>query len=189
MYSFGTSGNPAPQPPTPATPAVGPQPDLMSMLMPILAKMFMQQPQGGGGAAPFDFASMFSALRHDPQGDANTGYTPGTKNAFNPFDNGFFKQSAASLTPEQLAASQGSTAMNQFKWPELFHGSMPSDQTNAEAAKGASKTVPNVFFPQGAMMPPTGGRQKPLKNKSRVAPPSLETDKKLYAPGGWQMFS
>ena len=78
-------------------------------------------------------AMTIAALRNDPVGDRNKAYMPGavagtSEATTNPFTNGFFRSSAAGLTPEQLARSQGGNAINQWADPVQFPGQEPTPQ-------------------------------------------------------------
>lgn len=89
----------APQTTAPTDPTAG--------LLALLAKALAPQPQQ-------DLSGLLAQLRNDPQGDANKGYIPGVSNASSPFSNGFFNDSAASMSPEGRMATQGRSAMNQW---------------------------------------------------------------------------
>lgn len=114
-FSFGASASPTQAPAGPVPPAGGNN-DFLAALM----KMLQQQPQQQ--QAPVDFASLFSSVRNDPQGDANRAYVPGaTSGAGSPFTNGFFNNSAADLSPEARAATQGRSASTQ--WAQMGQNS------------------------------------------------------------------
>lgn len=100
MFGFGASETPAPGSAASASP--------WGMLGGLLA---------APAAPPFDFNALFSAMRNDPVGDANRAYRPGQPSAANPFDSGFFKDSASNMSPEARIASQGRSATNQ--WAQL----------------------------------------------------------------------
>ncbi len=86
----------------------GMNPQMMQMLMQMLAPQQQQMPQGP------DFGSLLTQMRNDPQGDRNKSYIPGEMNGSNPFSNGFFNFGAKDMTPEARMATQGRSAMNQW---------------------------------------------------------------------------
>ena len=136
-FSFGASGNPSQPKAQPQGPGAQPQ-NPMQLLNGFIGNMMV--PQGHPQTPGFDLGGLLQQLHQvrDPQGFANTNYVPGVNNASNPFANGFFRNSAAQLTPQQLAASQGSTAMNQWMFPNTFGPNIPSSQTPQEGAAAAS---------------------------------------------------
>lgn len=80
------------------------------------------------------------------------------------FHGGFRSQ----MSPEAIAKSQGGTAVNQWNDPMHFHGSAPSEVSNADAARAASgqtnPVVPRAFptpteGPGGMKTPPALGSQ------------------------------
>lgn len=93
----------------PGMPPLGAAQDPMMMLL-----QRLMQPQPTPQASGPDLGALLAQLRNDPQADQNKAYMPGVQNAANPFDNGFFNQSAASLSPEARQATQGNSAMTQW---------------------------------------------------------------------------
>lgn len=78
-----------------------------------LGALFAPQQQSPG----IDFAKLFGAMRNDPVHDQNSAYNAGVSGPANPFSNGFFNDTAASMSPEARVASQGRSATNQ--WAQL----------------------------------------------------------------------
>jgi hypothetical protein len=76
---------------------------------------------------------------------------------------------AAALTPEQLAQSQGGTAMNQWKFPTMFGANKPQAGVAAPAPQTVPFNMPN---------PVTG----PTSNRTTDAA-NLQQNRRLYSPG------
>lgn len=85
--------------------------------------------------------------------------------------NGMFSQGAKDLSPQQLRASQGSTAMNQWADPQHFQGSMPSAQSPQDAAAMAS---PGMFHISDASRALTGQSREPTTRD--LVPPDNTTN-------------
>lgn len=117
------------------------------MLIQLMAQMFGPKPVTPTPAG-LDIGSMLSQLRNDPQGDANHAYSPGVANAGNPLTNGFFNQSAVSLSPEARQATQGRSAMTQFaqmgQVPGVDPGSLNSLMSNMTPIPTGNQGEPTV---------------------------------------------
>lgn len=165
-FSFGASSNPGipdrPKPPVAPPVSAPPTPsgdDPLAPLFAALARAMLAQQANAGSRLQLQRDQTFG--QHLGTGGAPVtpenplGYTGGS-----PFDNGFFTSGARDLTPEQLMASQGATAINQWKRPDLFGGSRPDGQTTAEAAMGASP-APFQLDPSTLALMGRGGPQPP----------------------------
>lgn len=86
-------------------------PNFLAFMEKMLGRQQQQAPAGP------DLSALLSQIRNDPQGDANRAYVPGHEGPGNPFNNGFFNNSASNLTPEGRMATQGRSAQNQ--WAQL----------------------------------------------------------------------
>lgn len=140
-FSFGASADPSQPAPT-STPQ-----NPMQLLAQFLPSLFGGgQGQGGGGAAaqPFDIAGLLQQLHQvkDPQGFADRSYVPGVQNAYNPFDNGFFKNTAAAPQvaqqqpqPQAIASSVATPAM----------GGSPAQPKKKPATQPLGSPSPNPF--------------------------------------------
>lgn len=135
-FSFGASGRPQLPSETVTPPMVvppNPQANIWSMLGQALAG-------AGASGKGLDIPALLTALRNDPQGDANKGYIPGVDNASSPFSNGFFKDGASNMSPEARVASQGRSATNQ--WAAL--GGVPGvDPAKLQNIMGQMQPHPN----------------------------------------------
>lgn len=111
-FSFGASARPT-------LPSEQQQPPLVVPSNPAanMWSMLGQALTGAGQHQGLDLPGLFAAIRNDPQGDRNRGYTPGFNNEQNPFSNGFFQSGASHMTPESVFAPQGRNATNQ--WAQL----------------------------------------------------------------------
>lgn len=152
------NGSPAPQ-----KPIVNPQFMGFSLPIPDLSPQAGFEFHGGGSpAAPnpwsmlmqpqaqnsgIDFNALFTAMRHNPQGDHNVGYIPGVNNEHSPFANGFFQNGAAQMSPEAQMATQGRSATNQ--WAQL--GQVPGvDPTKLQNVMGQMTPLPQQAQPEAS---------------------------------------
>lgn len=174
---FGASANPKPgfgfgaqQPQPVITPGVTPIPPAAPAAPAANMWAVLGQALSGIGAAHpgIDIPGLLTALRHDPQGDANKGYVPGVDNQSNPFSTGFFQNSASQLSPEARQASQGGSAMTQWgllgQVPGLDAGKLAA-ATPVQAQAPATPSVnqfsdpyflahlQKMFAPQSPMTP------------------------------------
>ncbi len=126
-FSFGASGKPQMSNPSGLTPdgtVVGRvnRRDNNSGMMDALIKLFGEML---GRQKPNNTPENLRALRNDPIGDANKQRDTDVMRADNQAVEGFGSllgpsTRASGMTPEQVARMQGPTAVNQWKFPELF---------------------------------------------------------------------
>lgn len=192
LFDFGASANPKPgfgfgispskpvtTPEAPTKPPVADETNPWAIFGRALAGI-------GAAHSGIDIPRLLTALRHDPQGDANKGYVPGVDNQSNPFSNGFFKNSAAQLSPEARQASQGNSAMTQWgllgQVPGLDAGKLAA-ATPVQAQAPATPSVnqfsdpyflahlQKMFAPQQQMTPGVSltGLEQPTKPQVRKA--------------------
>lgn len=142
--------------------------------------------QGNHNNVPENLA----ALRHDPQGDANRSYAPGTSNAANPFSNGFFTSGASQMAPEAVLASQGNNATNQWAQTGANKNIDPSslqqfnqvahNQFNPVGVQSTGRQVADPFDTNGGLLP--GVDPNNLAAPQSVAPQFNATTTAM--PGG-----
>lgn len=163
LFGFDTSAPQKPAAPgAPAAPQATPPPgaapgqDPLLALFTALAQAMQAQSANAGGRLQLQRDSTFG--QHLGAGGGNitpenpVGYAGGS-----PFANGFFKSSAADLSPFQRAMSQGGNAMNQTQYPGMFPGSAAPTQSNADAAFAASPP-PFQLDPSTLALMGRGGR-------------------------------
>lgn len=148
---------PSPVPPPRQVPQFNAPPDPMQALFVALARAMQEQSAQGAGRLQLQRDQTFGqhlGMGGQPISPTNPqGHAGG-----DPFTNGFFKSGASQLTPDQIMASQGGNAINQWKRPDLFPGQMPGAGTQADAAVAASPPMfqldPSTAAMAGITPPP-----------------------------------